>query len=96
MRATPSPIIIMTSATTRKITGRLTQVGGPLALTEVKNSSCPPPRFTWTGNTSTNRISRASATGAHRNRSTRDLARRKPRPMPRKLPSRTKFEKYDR
>ena len=47
----------------------------------------------WTGNLSTKKTSRASATGAQGKRFTRDRARRNPMPMPRKLPSRTKLEK---
>jgi hypothetical protein len=39
---------------------------------------------------------RPSATGANGNRLTRRWARRNPIPIPRKLPRRTKFEKYER
>ena len=99
LRATPSPIIAITVATAIKTTGRVSHVGKPVVFSEdpdPKNTSWGPVRTTSTGNTRTKRISRASATGAHGNRLTRARARRNPMPMPRKLPSRTKLEKYDR
>ncbi len=55
-----------------------------------------PLRSIWTGKTSTKPTSRASTTGAQRNVSCLARPRRKPTPIPRKLPSSTKFEKYDR
>ena len=99
VRATPSPIIAITAATARNTMGSVTQVGGPLAWklpAPKKIIPAFPVRTTSTGNTRTKRISRASATGAQGNRFTRARARRNPMPIPRKLPSRTKFEKYDR
>ena len=98
VRATPSPIVAMTAATARKTQGSVTQVGGPVAwnFPAPKKRSWVWARSTWTGNSLTKMISSASATGAHGNRFTRERARRNPMPMPRKLPSRTKLEKYDR
>jgi hypothetical protein len=49
-----------------------------------------------TGKKRTNAISASRASGAHENNCLARPARRKPTPMPRKLPSSTKFEKYDR
>jgi hypothetical protein len=58
--------------------------------------SCAPDRSTCTGNRSTNRTKTARAGAALWNDPTFDPDRRNPIPIPRKLPSKTKFEKYER
>ena len=95
--ATPSPMSVMMPATPRKRTGRVSQGGSPLCVPNApKKISSVPDRSICTGKIRTNAIRTASAIGAKRNKSYRASARKNPRPIPRKLARRTKFEKYDR
>ncbi len=61
-----------------------------------KNNRSVPLERMLTGKKRTNATKAASASGVYGNRSRDDRARRNPIPMPKKLPSSTKFEKYDR
>ena len=74
-------------------TGRISQAGGPVVSSAVKKMTSAPERSTDTGKTSTATTSSASTTGVHG--STDQLFRemRKPTPIPRKDPSRTKLVK---
>ncbi len=96
-RPTPSPMQAITTAVARKMTGSATHDGTPeVALPPPKKMSWSAERCTVTGKTLTATTSTPSATGASPERSRVDRERRKPAPMPRKLPSSTKFEKNAR
>jgi hypothetical protein len=88
-RATPAAAVVITNATSTKRIGRTTQSG--------RAGRSPSPRLVpencSTGNASTNDTVMSSARGSIENRSLDDLARRKPRPIPRKLAISTKFVK---
>ena len=86
----------MIAATDRKIRGSISHRGSPFCWSEPKKMSPLPERSITTGNAVMNPVKNASITGDQRKRSGGLRARRNPTPMPRKLPSRTKFEKYDR
>ena len=87
----------ITTAVARKITGRASHDGTPdVALPPPKKISWSAERCTVTGKTSTTTTRTPSAIGASQERSRCDRERRKPAPMPRKLPSSTKFEKKAR
>jgi hypothetical protein len=94
--ATPCAIIVMIAATAMKTAGSISQVGRPCVSSDPKYRRLPPVRSIVTGNALTSPRNTASETGANTKRSGFLCPRRNPRPMPRKLPSSTKFEKYDR
>ncbi len=86
----------MITATAQKTIGSITHIGIPRSASDPKNTSVDPDLSITTGNLTTKAMKNAITTGAQRNRSVDERARRKPRPIPRKLPSSTKFEKYER
>ena len=94
VRATPSVMNINRIATVTKMTGRMTSRGGPLMVGSLKKMSSLPDTLMSIGARRMNATNAASTTGANGNsgRPPRP-AQRKPRPMPRKLPSSTRFEK---
>jgi hypothetical protein len=95
VRPTCCAIDAITIATMAKIAGSSIHIGRPLGWPP-KKISWLPERSTSTGKMSTNATKNVSATPAQGNKSALDVARRKPMPMPRKLPSKTKLEKKDR
>src|SRR5215212_7680581 len=84
------------AATITKITASTTDRGGPLVSSSPKKIRSLPDRLISTGKKRTKATSRARASGAYGKRFVFLSARRNPMPMPRKLPRRTKFEKYER
>ena len=80
------------------MTGSVAQMGKPVPLFSraPKKIRSLPERLIWTGKTMTNPTIAASSTGARGKRFGDERARRNPTPMPRKLASRTKLEKYER
>ncbi len=81
-------------ATVTKMTGSTTSRGGPEMVGSLKKMSWPPLTLMSIGAMRMNATKAASTTGAYGNseRPPRP-AHRNPRPMPRKLPSSTRFEK---
>ncbi len=94
VRATPSVMNISSTATVTKMTGRTTSRGGPEMVGSLKKMSWPPDTSMSIGAIRMKATNSASTTGEYGNsgRPPRP-AHRKPRPMPRKLPSSTRLEK---
>ena len=87
---------VITAATTTNTTGSTTQRGGP-DVSSPKKMSVPPATPTFTSRTRTSTMRAVSSAGANGNSDrVLRLVHRNPRPMPRKLPSRTTLEKYAR
>ena len=96
-RPSPCPTRAMTVPTARKMSGRTTQAGRPVAPgLPPKYRSSTPESGMRVADTSTTPTRAARPIGAQTNMSVRDLARRNPIPRPRKVPRRMKFVKYER
>ena len=95
--ATPSVMNISRMATVTKMAGSTISRGGPEIDGSLKKISWPPRTLMSIGARRMNATNAASTTGAYGNsdRPPRP-AHRNPSPMPRKLPSSTRFEKYAR
>ena len=81
-------------ATAANTIGSMIQRGGPTGRWSAKKMRFEPPTSMLTSKSRTIATKTERATAAHGNRDRSErLAHRKPRPMPRKLPTSTKFEK---
>jgi hypothetical protein len=98
LRATPSPMTARAAATSTKMIGSTTSRGRPLSsgFPPMKTRLPVPCTSMSNGTNHTKSTRRARAAGVHPLRSRALRARRKPMPMPRKLPRSTKFEKWER
>ena len=93
--ATPSAKQATHAATTQKTIVNMNHLGGPIGRWSAKKIRSLPPTSILTSNNLTKMINPERKKGARGNKDFSErLAHKKPKPIPRKLPIRTKFEKY--